>query len=211
MLDLVRRQPNLTFDGGKPITLDELKGIFTVVTCAPRGNVLGTLKQGGDGIRYAANVPLALAAIKQYRNINYAEWDWSEPESCQLLDRDNYQAAAWFHKTIDFSVEDLTSFRVNSTMIKSGAKLGNYRSLGSTTNILKSGVEEFDNLPKLIKLMLCQTWVYQPHLYHNLMIVNHLDLDSPATPLVDAEVIVAPAKVTKLKKVYQSMEIDWGD
>jgi hypothetical protein len=172
--------------------------------------VLGTLKQGGDGIRYAANVPLALAAVKQYRNVNYSEWDWTEPERAMLLDRDNDDAANYFNVNHSFSKSDLLQFRVNSTMIKSGTKMGTYRSLGATTNILKSGVPEFDELPKLTRLMMCQTWVYQPHLYHNLMITNPLDLDSPAEPLVENEVVLVPTKVVKTKKVYSTMEIDWA-
>lgn len=207
--DLVRRQPNLTFDCGKPITLDDIKGIFVIVKSAPRGAVLGTLKQNGDGIRYAANVPLALAAVKQYRSINYAEWDWTEPERGMLLDRDNDDAANHFNVNHSFTNTDLLQFRVNSTLVKSGAKAGTHRTLAGTTNILKSGVSEFDELPKLTRLMLCQTWIYQPSNYHNLMITNHLDLDNPAEPLVPGEVI--STKVVKTKKVYSTMEIDWAD
>ena len=198
---LVSRQHDLCFDDSTPITTEHLKGIFTIVKSAPRGNILGSMKQVGDGIRYAANVPLALAALKQYKNINYSEWDWSEPERSRLLDDSFFEYSTTFSNTPCFSNSDLLQFRVNSTIVKSGSKAGTHRTIGGTTTILKSGVPEFDNLPKLTKLALCQTWVFQPQVYHNLMIVNTNDLDSPADPLVQNSVlvdkIVPPVRVQK--------------
>jgi len=193
--DLVTRQPNLTFDGGESISVNQLKGIFTIVRSSPRGSSLGSMKQVGDGIRYAANVPLALAALKQYKNIKYCEWDWSEPERAQLLDPDFFNYSSTFNSNISFNNEDLERFRENSTVFKSGPKAGTHRSIAATTNILKSGIPEFDELPKLTRLALCQTWIFQPQVYHNLMIVNINDLDGPATPLVVQEVITPAPKV----------------
>ena len=195
--DLVVRQPNLTFDTGEHITLPQLKGIFTIVKASPRGSSLGSMKQVGDGIRYAANVPLAISALKQYRNINYSEWDWSEPERAHLLDPDFFNYSSTFNKDISYDFNDLMTFRENSTLVKTGAKAGTYRTVAATTNILKSGVTEFDELPKLTRLALCQTWIFQPSLYHNLMIVNINDLDSPANPLVPSEVLVTKPKAGK--------------
>lgn len=199
--DLAVRQHDLTFDDGSSITTDHLKGIFSIVKASPRGNILGSMKQVGDGIRYAANVPLALAALKQYRNINYSEWDWSEPERSRLLDDSFFEYSTTFNNTTNFSSADLIQFRVNSTVVKSGSKAGTHRTIGGTTTILKSGVPEFDALPKLTKLALCQTWIFQPQVYHNLMIVNTNDLDSPADPLVQNSVlvdkVVPPVRVSK--------------
>lgn len=206
--DLVHRQPNLTFDSGEPIGLDQLKGIFTIIKASPRGSSLGSMKQVSDGIRYAANVPLALSALKQYKNIRYSEWDWSEPERAHLLDPDFFNYSTTFGQDLGFSTSDLITFRETSTLVKTGPKAGTHRTIGATTNILKSGVDSFDNLPKLSRLALCQTWIFQPQVYHNLMIVNPLDLDSSAVPLVPQEVLVSQPRPVK-PATTQSDDWSW--
>jgi hypothetical protein len=92
-------------------------------------------------------------------------------------------------------------------VVKSGEKAGQSRTIGATTNILKTGVPEFDQLPKLTKLSLCQTWIFQPQVYHDLMIVNVNDLDSPATPLVETEVLQDFLETKKPASV--DSEWDW--
>lgn len=207
--DLVSRQQDLTFDCGTRITTADLKGIFTILKASPRGSSLGSMKQVGDGIRYAANVPLVLAALKQYKSINYSEWDWTEPERANLLDPDFVKYSEVFGNTPDFSVHDLIQFRVNSTIFKSGTKAGTHRTIAGTTAILTSGVPEFDALPKLCKLSLCQTWIFQPSVYHNLMIVNTNELDSPQIPLVGTEVVQQPARPSKSTPAAPKDEWDW--
>ena len=205
--DLVTRSTNLCFDCGKQITLDDLKGIFNLIKASPRGSSLGSMKQIGDGIRYAANVPLALAALKQYKSINYSEWDWTEPERGHLLDPDFFSYSTTFGDHPSFSLEDLLVFREASTLVKSGARAGTHRTIAGTTNILKSGVVEFDSLPKLTRLSMCQTWIFQPQVYHNLMIVDINNLDSPAVPLVGNQVIQQAPKVSKIDLATESW--DW--
>lgn len=206
--DLVARQSSLTFDGGGIIGLDQLKGIFSIIKASPRGSSLGSMKQVSDGIRYAANVPLALSALKQYKNIKYSEWDWSEPERAHLLDPDFFNYSTTFGQDLGFSTDDLIAFRENSTLVKTGPKAGTHRTIGATTNILKSGVLAFDELPKLSRLALCQTWIFQPQVYHNLMIVNPVNLDSPAVPLVPQEVLVQQSRDTK-PPVPQDNDWSW--
>lgn len=198
------RQDSLTFECGSVITVDHLKGIFLVVKSCPRGSSLGSMKQIGDGIRYAANVPLALAALKQYKSINYCEWDWTDPFRKLFVDKDMLEMSEAFRmrnafsdEVLNWSTEDLISFRANSRLVKTGKTAGSVRPMNSTVSITKTGDDVFDNLPKFAKLSLCQTWIFQPSLYHNLMISNLIDLDSPPVPLVDAEVMVVSPKVKK--------------
>jgi hypothetical protein len=204
--DLVHRQQDLKFDCGNPIGLEHLKGIFQIVKASPRGSSLGSMKQIGDGIRYASNVPLALAALKQYKSIKYAEWDWTEPERAHLLDPQFFEYSGSFNQGTSWNRDDLITFREQSMVVKSGEKAGQSRTLGATTSIVKTGVTEFDELPKLTKLSLCQTWIFQPQVYHDLMIVNINDLDSPATPLVDTEVVHS---VTAAKTIPKQDDWDW--
>lgn len=214
--DLVNRQGSLTFDDNKVITLDGLKGIFNIIKSSPRGSSLGSMKQVGDGIRYAANVPLALSAIKQYKNIKYSEWDWSDPARVHLLDPDFFEFSKTFYQNVDYiktdyNKTDLINFRETSTLVKSGPKAGTHRTVAATTNILKTGVVEFDELPKLTRLALCQTWIFQPQVYHNLMIVNLQNLDEPAEPLVPTTVIQSISTNTSGSGIpTANQENDWA-
>lgn len=198
------RAETLTFEDGVPLTTDHLRGMFLVVKHCPRGSSLGSMKQVSDGIRYAANVPLALAALKQYKNINYSEWDWTDPARKLFLDKDMMEMSNHFGNTTPFSDqpvlfdnETLIQFRDNSRLVKTGKTAGKVRPLNSTVTITKTGDDVFDNLSRFAKLSLCQTWIFQPSLYHNLMINNLINLDSNAEPLVDSEVVTPTTTKSK--------------
>lgn len=194
--DLRSRADNLTFEDREPITVDHLKGMFLVVKRCPRGSSLGSMKQISDGIRYAANVPLALAALKQYKNINYSEWDWTDPAKKMFLDEDMVEMSETFGLNIPYSddplhfdQETLMQYQTNSRLVKTGKTAGKIRLLNATVSITKTGDGAFDNLPRFSKLALCQTWIFQPCHYHNLMISNLMNIDAPPVPLVSTEVV----------------------
>lgn len=191
------RAETLTFEDGVPLTTDHLRGMFLVVKHCPRGSSLGSMKQVSDGIRYAANVPLALAALKQYKSINYSEWDWTDPARKLFLDKDMMEMSNHFGNITPFSDQPilfdnntLINYRDNSRLVKTGKTAGKIRPLNSTVTITKTGDDVFNNLSRFAKLSLCQTWIFQPALYHNLMINNLINLDSNMEPLVDSEVVI---------------------
>jgi len=194
--DLRSRVDSLTFEDSERMTVDHIKGMFLIVKHCPRGSSLGSMKQIGDGIRYAANVPLALAALKQYKSIKYSEWDWTDPAKKLFLDKDMVEMSETFHMkspfsdgTLHWDEETLMQYQSNSRLVKTGKTAGKIRLLNATVSITKTGDEIFDNLPRFSKLALCQTWIFQPSLYHDLMISNLLDLDSPPIPLISTEVV----------------------
>ena len=199
--DLRARAGDLHFETGEPLTVDHLRGMFLIIKRCPRGSSLGSMKQISDGIRYAANVPLALAALKQYKNIKYSEWDWTDPAKKLFVDKDMVEMSETFGMTTPFSDDvlhwdqsTLQSYQANSRLVKTGKTAGKVRALNSTVSITKTGDDIFDNLPRFSKLALCQTWIFQPSLYHDLMISNLLDLDSAPVPLVDTEVVMGSSK-----------------
>jgi hypothetical protein len=201
--DLRSRADSLTFETGEALTTDHIRGMFLIVKRCPRGSSLGSMKQISDGIRYAANVPLALAALKSYKNINYSEWDWSDPAKKLFVDKDMVEMSETFGMTTPFSddvmtwdSETLMGYQANSRLVKTGKTAGKVRALNSTVSITKTGDDIFDNLPRFSKLALCQTWIFQPSLYHDLMISNLMDLDSAPVPLVSTEVVMGTPKKT---------------
>lgn len=186
--DLRARRGSLTFEDGEPCR--SLGSIISILTHAPRGDVIGSGKAGiSDTSRWNAAVPLILAALKEYKNVQYSEWDWTDPSRIEFLDKDMYEYSKTFYTAYPFSVEELMEFQRTARTFKTGTKAGTQRSVAATTAITRTDNQDFDALPRLAKLALCQTWIFYPTKYNKFMITNPLDLDSPQVPLVDAEVV----------------------
>ena len=183
------RRPTITHQDGEACR--SLGSIINYLTLSPRGDIIGTSKTGvKDSSRWNSAVPLILAALKEYKNIDYDEWDWTDPARIELLDKDMYEYSKTFYTEYPFTKDELLEFQTNARTFKTGPKAGTMRSVAATTLITKTDNPDFNALSRLAKLALCQTWIFQPSKYNKFMITNPLDLDSPAPPLVDAEVIV---------------------
>jgi hypothetical protein len=192
--DLRVRRGSLTFDDGT--TCRSLGSIIALLTHAPRGEVIGSTSGIKDNARWNAAVPLILAALKEYKDIDYSQWDWTDPARIEFLDRDMYDYSKTFYTEYPFSKDELLEYQTNARTFKTGPKAGTQRSVAATTSISRTGNADFDNLPRLTKLALCQTWLFHPSKYNKFMITNPLDLDSPQVPLVPAEVIVTQPTTT---------------
>ena len=187
--DLRDRRGSLTWDYGEYCR--SLGSIINILTHAPRGDIIGTSKTGvKDSSRWNSGVPLILAALKEYKNIQYSEWDWTDPSRIEFLDKDMYEYSKTFHTVYPFTKDELMEFQTNARTFKTGPKAGTMRAVASTTLITKTGNGDFDALPRLTKLALCQTWIFHPSKYNKFMITNPLDLDSPQVPLVTTEVMI---------------------
>jgi hypothetical protein len=186
--DLRDRRATLTFDYGD--TCRSLGSIIGLLTYAPRGGIIGTSNTGiKDSSRWNSAVPLILAALKEYKNIDYSEWDWTDPARIEFLDKDMYEYSKTFYTAYSFTKDELLEYQTNARTFKTGPKAGTQRSVASTTLITKTDNPDFNALPRLAKLALCQTWIFHPSKYNKFMITNPLDLDNPPSPLVDAEVV----------------------
>lgn len=183
------RAKTLSHDDGS--ICNSLGSIIGYLTTAPRGSIIGSGKTGiSDPSRWNAAVPLILAALKEYKGINYNDWDWSDPARVDLLDTDTYEYSKSFYTVYPFSTEELLAFQGAARQYKTGTKAGTSRSIAGTTIITKTDNPDFNDLPRLTKLALCQTWLFMPSNYNKFMITNLLDLDNTPTPLVGVEVMV---------------------
>ena len=167
-----------------------LGSISDLLTYSPRGGIIGSGKSGiSDPSRWNASVPLILAALKEYKNVAYNDWDWSDPARIDLLDTDNYEYSKSFYTEYPFTTSELLSYQESARGYKSGTKMGTSRTIQGTTIITKTNNPDFNDLPRLTKLSLCQTWIFMPSNYNKFMITNLVDLDSPGVPLVGVEVV----------------------
>lgn len=185
-------------DNGVPISKLAFQGMLNVLNYSPRGDILPAnwRQSSGEGLRYAAAVPLFLSAFKEYRDIKYSEWDWQDDKRVHFLDKDMMEYSSQFYKPVEWSTEELLEFREEGRTVRSGTKAGTQKPLIATTTLTGLNDPDFKVLPRLLKLALCQVWVYHPTIRHKYMITNHLDLDQHPEPLVADEVFVAPKSTT---------------
>jgi hypothetical protein len=177
-----------TFQNGKECSGKALRGICRFLTYTPRGDILHPKwSQAKDAVRYSAAVPLILSALKEFRDVNYMEWDWTEELTyiTRLVDKDNAEFATFLGSDIPWSKAQLLEFRENARLFKTGMRAGTKRSLTATTTITTTKDVDFDALPRLVKVSLCQTWLYTPGIATNLMFTNLKDLDTFPEPLLE--------------------------
>lgn len=177
---------------GTILTLGSVRAIVKWLTTSPRGDILTGMTQTKDqGVRYSAPVPLVLSAFKEFRGVGYNSWDWKDSNMSVLVDRDILEWSEYFYYPQVWSVEDLLQFRVGALEVKSGKQQGTVRKPESTSQVYGVTDPDFKRLPRLMKLSLTQLWCFHPRVRTNLMITNHMDLDSHPQPLVEDEVFQA--------------------
>lgn len=161
------------------------KGLIMYLLSAPRGTIFPDRVKATSGelLPYSALVPLFLAAYKKFHGIPYTYWD----NVSKLIDKD--LLAAMTCNAPQFNTDELLHFRVEGSTIKSGDKAGDVKNPLNVTGITKTGCKEFDDLPRLAKIMLTQVWVAHPTLRNEYMILDPNHWDSMPEPLISTEVL----------------------
>lgn len=208
--ETLRMWKKLIVDGGLDLdgrVLDQpsVTALMKYLTLAPRGEVLGSLKQTGpDGLRYSAPVPLILSSWKQYRGVGYSSWDWKDPNRRFFLDSDLLEWSEYFGQEVGWGPDELMQFRVTALEVKSGARQGTVRKPESCSSVFGVSDPQFKALPRLMKLSLCQLWCFHPNLRTDLMITDHMNLDSHPEPLVSSEIITTKSKAVATDQTTDS-------
>ena len=182
-----------------------LRGMIRIILADPRGNILNatTMKQTAGGSRYNAGVPLLLSAFKEYRNIPYMAWDWTEPEHRYFLDKSLLDVVPYFFQPLSWDDEELLDFRNQANTQN--------KAVTALTAITVVSSMEFKQLPRLLKLMLCQAWVYHPSLRHKYMITSTVNLDEMPESLVSGDVLFQTKEETN-NKIWRTDKVSlWGD
>lgn len=179
------------FQSGRAVTARELTMLLQYANHAPRGEILSGTQTTTENARYSAAVPLLLSAFKEYRDVPYSAWDYADPAIAQFLDKDLQELIPHMDKSFDDF--DLLAFRETGRTQKAGKNPGRQKSYVSCAAITGIDDPDFKKLPRLLKLLLCQCWVYHPTVRHPLAWTDLENLDFPADPLVDAEVLTEPA------------------
>jgi hypothetical protein len=190
------------FQTGKVAQAEDITNLLQYLRYAPRGDIIYGKQGLPTNVRYSAPVPLLLSALKEYRSVGYEEWDYGDPGIKHVLDKDLYDLIQY--KSTDFSDFDLLEIRELGRTVKTGARAGRQTPYASCTAVNGIQDPDFRELPRLLKLMLTQMWLYHPTVRHPLMWTSLQNLDLPAAPLVDQDVLVPPTTETRGKKARES-------
>lgn len=176
--------PNLT---DYNFTLANVKGIWAWLTTGPRGKVIKSPSQTSpEGLRWSCGVPLILSFFKQYRNIPYTDWDWTEPEYRWWLDKDliewvtcstDPEFIAWLN-TVPNHQWDL--WLELSLTVRRGDSSGKSRKPTTLPNVYSTGDLYFDKLPRLVKLSLCKAHCWHPSHKAKYILYHPNTWDAPA-------------------------------
>ena len=181
------REEKLLYEG-TPVPEEILKGMFRILVHYPRGDILNATsqKQTKEGLRYAANVPLILSAFKEFRSVHYSEWDWSDENMVYLVDEGIAQLIPFIesseHREILKKWDKQTLLDIRDDANVKDVPFTSMYSIAVAKDL------EFKRLPRLLKLMLCQVWVYHPTIRHNMGICSVEDVDSFPDPLTTSDV-----------------------
>ena len=206
----------ITFSDGTPLDKHTMKGILVYLKTTPRGCILPVAAKqcSPKWARYATGVPLFLSAFKEYRDVQYSEWDWSEPRAYigTVLEEDyvilaGYITSGW---RCPWTTEELLAFTKIAEVVKSGKTEGRVRKLGELTSFSAVGDYDFDALKDIrwLRPLLCQTWVFQPHIASKYAITNLPDIDTPAAPLRGDLDLVGSAVTNEDTRLEREL---WGD
>lgn len=144
--------------------------------------------------QFCSAVPIPLAAYRLQLGIPYSKWDKTDPCLVRMFS----PQMQWIldQKVID-SIPDLNRDEVNALreQVLLERKSGTIKPVISYKFEL-SGEPVFDRLPKLLRMMLLQTWIFHPSIRHQNMITDPINWDSAAEPwdLVNDVVIIPPQK-----------------
>lgn len=171
---------SLCFDNGNVVTRNTVQGILEVLTTASRSTFVQARMTTGVGKRYSPVVPLIPAMFKQFRNINYSEWDWLDPKAKYFLDRDILALAPLLGVYENpFSTEDLLAFRGQGDVTKY-----------AIVSKLDKSTEGFKELPRLARIILTQVWVSHPSIRSAYAISNLRHLDAEAAALLGSDILL---------------------
>lgn len=171
-LEMMKENQNL--DNLGPEQTNEL---YKYLTLSPRSEIIGKAE---DFLEYSALVPLYMYAFKKYNNIAYSTWD-----KVQLrfsIDKGLYEAmiSTPSEEAVGEGFCNLYDYR--DQYCYNGLPPQKAWKINLTNN------KEFDKLPRLTKVMLCQTWMAHPSLRNEYMILNPYDWDDMPDPLVSTNI-----------------------
>lgn len=190
--------------GKKNIGTDPWKtGIWKVATKLRR-SALVKAQNNPQYAGYSALVPLVLAGLKKFQNINYAQWDRDGLE--HMVDKGLYEAMTC-NVPPDLTVAEILEAREIGLTVKSGTKMGTVQNPLSAWKLTGVQNTALAGLPALATTMLAQIWVAHPSLRSKYMVLDPVNWDNIPEPLITSDIAGSNTKAVKHMVVNDN---PWG-
>lgn len=170
-----------------------LMGMWKVAARMPR-SALVKPQNSGSGPEYSMLVPLILAGIKKYQNVNYSEWSQTDLE--YIVDKHLGEAMLVPPDDIPtLSKSEILDIRLKGLTVATGGRVGQVDPV--TSKWALTGIKDtaLGHLPKLAVTMITQVWVAHPTLRTKYMVLDPNDWDGVPEPLVETEIVKPQAKM----------------
>lgn len=140
-------------------------------------------------------VPLALYAFKHQFDIPYMAWDHEDPLFPRLVPKGlDWAIRAELPK---YSIDEVRELR-NRVLLERST--GTLKPL-TAYKMEKSNDPQFDQLPKLARFLLLQTWIYNPAIRSPNMVTSVTDWDALADPIDNVQSLQVDLKEREAKAV----------
>lgn len=114
-------------------------------------------------------VPIMLATMKQLHNINYEDWDFSDPAMEFMMNKDLFETIQFRDK--DFSEVDITALTEAVLTVKTTGKVYSATQYPSSKNVWVT--DEINvSATKPLALMLTKVWVASPGIRTKYMVLD---------------------------------------
>jgi len=190
-------------------------GLWRVCTQLRRGSLVKT-QNNPLSVNYCALVPLVLAGLKRYQNVNYQQWDLDADS--KLVSKDLLSAMFWSPPQnadpampyYGLGSEELLQLREHGLTVKSGARQGQVQKPTSTWKLTGMKGTILEDAPALATTMLAQIWCAHPSLRTEYMVLDPSNWDSMPEPLIAETVFVEPPKPVKAKAEKAYYDLPWN-
>lgn len=147
-----------------------------------------------------AAVPIVMAAYKTMHGIKYSSWDLEEFNGTAIQRFFNKQMSWIFNKELlvpELDRDKVTALRERALLERKSGVV----KPATSYKFEKTDDAEFDALPRMLKMLLLQTWVFHPQIRHEDMVTNLADWDTPMEPwdALDAQLLARPNPVKPQK------------
>jgi len=189
--------------GNGTITGTNLRNLVLVLYFTPRS---GLIKKMVSNPELASLTPLVLYAFKLYHNINYEEWDKTDPKLKFFLGK--FLESILSDNAIDpqLSVQEIIELRGHGLTYKTGKKAGQQASLVS--NKMNFNVLHGNLVPKVTMYMYLQTWLANVSCRNtNSMILDPFNWDNVPEAVdqgIDVDEQLKKDRKKKIEKAKQS-------
>lgn len=160
--------------------------LFALLALAKHSKRSNILKEQTKNAEFSSLVPLVLSGFKRYHDIPYSAWDAADLGL--LVEAGLYEAMT--QDIPSLTNEEILEERLFGLTIKTGIHAGEVRSATSTYSLFMHRDSPLYNIPKLAKIMVCQTWCAHPSLRNKYMILDPLDWDRIPEPLISTDVLL---------------------